>query len=121
MLREATKPGCVMPQPLVKANACALRTMVSAHASMEDALLFEKLKRIPVVRHALNEHKEIEGLLDQAVAEGDQKVLNHAARLILGHFAEEEKDVLPLLEQKIPPAKLAQLGLDYIQLRAIKV
>ena len=58
---------------------------------------------------------------DQAIAEGDQKVLNHAIRLTLGHFAEEEKDVFPLLEKELTKNQLAQLGMDWAQLRGIKL
>lgn len=120
-VRESTKPGATMEPPIVKANATALKQIIRAHASMEDALLFERWKKFPVVRHALNEHKEIEGLLDQAIADGDQKVLNHAVRLALGHFAEEEKDVFPLLEKELSKNQLAQLGMEWAQLRGIKL
>lgn len=119
--RESTKPGVTMEPALVKSNATAMKTIIRAHASVEDALLFEKWKKFPVVRHALNEHKEIEGLLDQAIKEGDQKVLNHAMRLTLGHFAEEERDVFPLLEKELTKNQLAQLGMEWAQLRQIKL
>lgn len=120
-IREMTKPGVTMDAPIVKANATALKQIIRAHATIEDALLFEKLKKFPVVRHALREHTEIEELLDQAAADGDQKVLNHAVRLALGHFAEEERDVFPLLEKELPKNKLAQLGVEWAQLRGIKL
>jgi hemerythrin superfamily protein len=120
-VRESTKPGVCMEPALVKSNATALKKIVQAHASIEDSLVFERWKKVPAIRHALNEHKEIEDLLDQAAEEGDQKVLNHAVRLILGHFAEEERDVFPALEKKLPPAVLAQLGVEWAQLRAIKL
>ena len=119
--REATKPGAVMVPEFVKANATTLKKIIQAHASIEDALLFERWKKFPVVRHALREHREIEELLDQAITEGDQKVLNHAIRLALGHFAEEERDVFPLLEKELSKYQLAQLGLDWAQLRGIKL
>ena len=119
--REATKPGAVMGQDMVRSNATAIKKIIQAHASIEDALLFERWKKFPVVRHALREHREIEELLDQAIAEGDQKVLNHAIRLTLGHFAEEEKDVFPLLEKELTKNQLAQLGMDWAQLRGIKL
>jgi len=120
-IRESTKPEACMEPAVVKANAANLKKIIQAHSSIEDSLVYTKCKKIPAVRHALNEHKEIEGLLDQAADEGDQKVLNHAARLILGHFAEEERDVFPALEKTVPQAKLAQLGLEWAQLRAIKL
>lgn len=119
--RESTKPGTTMAPELVKANATSIKKIVQAHASIEDALLFEKWKKFPVVRHALREHKEIDELLDQAIAEGDQKVFNHAIRLTLGHFAEEERDVFPLLERELSKNQLAQLGMDWAQLRGIKL
>lgn len=119
--RESTKPGTKMDPSMVKANATTLKQIIHAHASIEDALLFQKWKKFPVVRHALREHTEIEELLDQAAQEGDQKVLNHAVRLTLGHFAEEEKDAFPLLEKELTRAQLAQISLEYIQLRAIKL
>lgn len=120
-IRESTKPGVAMDAAIVTANATALKQIIRAHSSIEDALLFEKWKKFPVVRHALREHKEIEELLDQAIADGDQKVLNHAVRLALGHFAEEERDVFPLLEKELPKAQLAQLGMEWAQLRGIKL
>ncbi len=110
-----------MESAVVKATAAALKQSIYAHSSIEDVLLYEKWKKLPVVRHALREHKEIEELLAQAVSEGDPAVLNHAVRLALGHFAEEEKDVFPLLEQKISPDELASLGVQWMQLSGFKI
>ncbi len=121
-IRETTKPGTKVGPSVVKALASAYKKSIFAHASVEDQLLFEKYKKAsPFVRHALREHKEIDELFDQAAEDGDQKVLNHAVRLTLGHFAEEERDVFPFLEKTVSKEELASLGLQYMELRGVKI
>jgi hemerythrin-like domain-containing protein len=120
-VREMTKPGRSMEPTVVKALSAALKQTIYAHSSLEDSLLYQRWKKIPVVRHALREHSEIHELLDQAAAEGDPAVLNHAVRLTLGHFAEEERDAFPVLEKQLSADELAALGLEWMRLRGFKV
>lgn len=120
-VREQTNAGVSMDKPVVKCNAAALKTMIRAHASVEEPYLLEQMRGNAAAEHALQEHKEIDQLLDKAASSGSQSVLNKAVRLILGHFAEEERDVFPVAEKKMSPARLSQLGTEWAQARAIRI
>lgn len=133
--REETEAGVKTDPVLVKAKASALRTIVKAHATIEEPYLFEPMmaavkavkdeataKKIAKdVKHALKEHKEIHDLLDKAVETGDQRALNKAARLALGHFAEEERDVFPQAEALLGPNRIAELGAEWAAERGIRL
>lgn len=147
--REETDASAKADPVLVKAKASALKTIIKAHATIEEPYLFRPMLDHPrvkqavqaakaakatdapgqaierkidkVVRHALKEHKEIDTLLDKAIETGDQRALNKATRLALGHFAEEERDVFPLAEKILGANRLAQLGAEWAAARGIRL
>lgn len=135
--REETDASVKVDPVLVKAKASALRTIIKAHATIEEPYLFQpmldrlklpngvtkdlKAKIEKVVKHAFKEHKELDALLDQAVETGDKRALNKATRLAMGHFAEEERDVFPLAEQALGTNMLAQLGAEWAAARGIRL
>lgn len=121
LVREQTRPGAKVDQSFVKSTARGIKTTIHAHATVEEPFLLAPLKSFPAAKHALEEHKEIDALLDKAIKTGDQATLHKATRLIIGHFAEEERDVFPLAEKKLCAAKLAQLGTDWALARGIKL
>jgi len=114
LFREAARDKA--PQPgWVKGVAQVLRPVVLRHAEMETRLLFRLLPQDERwVIHVTNEHREIERLLD-AAADGSRSCLRHVANLLLGHFDEEEKFVLPLAERTLPAAALEALGRTWAQ------
>ena len=138
--REETDASVKANPVLVKAAASALRTIIRAHATIEESFIFEPmlahpgvkqalkdgvgdghLKVAKVVKHALKEHKELDALLDKAVETGDQRALNKATRLALGHFAEEERDVFPMAEKLLGPNRLSDLGAEWATARGIRL
>jgi hypothetical protein len=123
-LREKTAPGEKMPPPVVKTNADALWTIIRAHTTVEEPLLellanSDRRGVAEPAQHALDEHEEIQVLLKLSIQGGDQRVLNRAVRLLLGHFFEEERDVFPVAEKVLKPAKQASLGLDWLRARGL--
>lgn len=120
-VREDTKPGANMPAAKVQVSAQALKTMIHAHATVEEPYLLKPLKNYEPARHALDEHEELEDLLDVAVKTGSQKSLHKAVKLALGHFDEEERDVFPLAEKALGLNKLAQLGAEWARARGIRM
>lgn len=120
-IRENTKPGMRVEPEAVRCDARALKTIIHAHATIEEPLLFKPLMNFEPVRHAVEEHKEIDRLLELAIKSGDQKVLHRLAKLTLGHFAEEEEDIFPIAEKKLTQAQLARLGAEWAQARGIRM
>jgi hemerythrin-like domain-containing protein len=117
-LRELTEPGSTMRPEFVKEHAKTLWTIIRAHTTVEEPL-FLLLRGHGSAKHALDEHKQIELLLKLAMRTGDQRVFNKGIRLTLGHFDEEERDVFPLAERVLGQAKLAQLGVEWLQARGL--
>lgn len=107
---EASASAANPQRAWIVAVAAALKKIVSRHARLETKLLFERLPQDDHwVIHVTNEHGEIEKNLDAAIG-GSRKCLRHVANLLLGHFDEEEKWVLPLADRLIDPATLVILG-----------
>jgi hypothetical protein len=104
----------------VKCHARAVKTVIHAHATVEEPFLLKPLRNYVEARHALDEHEELDQLIDMAVMAGSQKSLHRAVKLALGHFDEEEEDVFPLAEKVLGANKLCQLGLEWARARGIR-
>lgn len=120
-IRESSKSGMKMDPESVRCYAKALKTIIHAHATVEEPFLLKPLQNFEPARHALEEHKEITLLTELAIKSGSQKVLHKLVCLALGHFAEEEEDLFPLAEKKLTQAQLVKLGSEWAQARAVRL
>lgn len=129
VLVRGVAPGDRERAALVAAHLTELGTMLHHHHLGEDELVWPKLhERTPVsvdlVRRMETQHEHVAGLLEQLdgllpawAAEADRTQRDSLAAVLeaLGsaleeHLGEEEREVLPLIEQHMTAAEWDELG-----------
>lgn len=128
-LVRGVSPGDRARAAVVAAHLTELGTMLHHHHSGEDELVWPKLHaRTPVsaelVHRMESQHEQVGRLLEQvehllpawaeqpdaARRDALAEVLTALAPALAGHLEEEERDVLPLIEEHLTKAEWDQLG-----------
>lgn len=103
------------------AHAALLRTVLHAHARIEDELLFDEMARRmdggggPAAA-MMEEHRRVADLLGRTTGAEDDELrdlLDEIVDLARLHFRREEEAAFPLAEEVFAPERLRALGAEW--------
>jgi hemerythrin-like domain-containing protein len=85
-------------------------TELKRHFQREETILVPLLKDEPLLLRMMDEHQEIEALIHINEQIADEDLLVKLADTINDHIRFEERQLFPLVEQKLTPAQLTEAG-----------